>query len=236
MKTPAWAVVIGIMLMLFGACGAMKHSYAVITPQMMEMQEKIMDRTMETIEDNDSDYDDTYDEIDSLDFYDEVIEDENEFDDSGDVDQTDTLLIESESIPPPQAEKQSKEALKQMRETMDMIYKLSPFQKKWMVIFGYIGAAVCLIYFFSGVFLVTRKIFSIRFVYFALALSIVFTLTQIFVLSSDTGSGMMGKMSSYGGIFGLVLDIILLIVFAILNKSDLFTTQKEVPKEGWENF
>jgi hypothetical protein len=240
MKTPTWAVVIGILLMLFGGCGMLKNGYAIVTPDIMEMQEKVMDNVVENMEDADFDDEDGY--SDEEDFDSDTLE--NGYSEGSDTlsqeineDEADTSLLGNEEVSPTRRnQKRAKESLKIMKKSMQEIYRISPFHKKWMIIFGYIGVAVCGIYLMSGAFLVNRKIFAIRFVYFALVLSILFSLAQFLVLNSGTGTGIMGKMSSYGGIFSLSLDIVLLIVFAVIDKSNLFTMRKEQPKEDWENF
>lgn len=43
MKTPTWAIVISICLMLFGSCSVTKNIQAINMPQILEMQQKMME-------------------------------------------------------------------------------------------------------------------------------------------------------------------------------------------------
>lgn len=242
MKTPTWAVVIGIILMLFGGCGLLKHSQTIMMPDIMDMQQKMMESALKGVEEAD---DDLYNEeiVEPKDI--EEIEDE-EFDDlegetsleSGDLyADSDTIEEEYVNVPPP-ISKRERRAAKEMADTMKEMFVLSDFNRKWIIRFGYIGLLVCAIYLMSGAFLVNRNVFGIRFVYGALILSIAFTLIQMLVISSDSGTGFIGKLSSYGNIFGLVVDLILLIVFSVIDKKDYFKSNQppETAKENWENF
>lgn len=221
MKTPTWAIVFGIILMLFGGCGLMKNSQAIMMPAVMETQEKMMKGISEGIKKSEKERKER-----------ERLEQEN--------DRQDTSLTDDQSITPPEELGEEElpidnEAFSEaMEESMSEVFTISDFNKKWTVRFGYIGILVCAIYLLSGAFLVTRKIFAIHFVYFALGLSILFSLVSMLVLTSDSGSGFFGKMSAFGNIFGMVLDLILLIVFVVLNKTDLTKKREESILDDWE--
>ncbi len=86
--------------------------------------------------------------------------------------------------------------------------------------FGYIGIVISLLYALGGILLLTPKRFSIKVVYAALILSILFSVTQTIVLTSDSESGFIAMSKGFSQIFGIIVDIILL--------SVVFASDKEV--------
>lgn len=106
------------------------------------------------------------------------------------------------------------------KESVEKMLNLSEFTKTWIVRFGYIGVIVSLLYALSGIFLLTPKSFSIKFVYAILILSILLSVTQTIVLTSDSESGFIAMSKGFSQIFGIIIDIILL--------SVVFASDKEV--------
>ncbi len=238
MKTPTWAVVIGIILMLFGGCGLLKHSQTIMMPDILDMQKKMMDSALkgvENAEDEEKEESEDLVELEEGDYYNE--EGDTSVVNGDNTANTDSNEIELVNVPPPMRKRDQRVA-EEMAETMKEMFVLSDFNRRWIIRFGYIGLLVCAIYLLAGAFLVNRNVFGIRFVYGALILSIAFTLIQMIVISSDTGTGFIGKLSSYGNIFGLVVDLILLILFSVIDKKDYFKSNQppEAEKESWENF
>ena len=111
------------------------------------------------------------------------------------------------------------EAFKSIAEGMDEIFKVSEFAKTWTVRFGYIGLFVATLYILSGVFLLLKRSFSIQLVYVALATSIVFSGIQTLVLASDPSGGLISKSAGFGNIFGIIVDIILVVVIIAIDKT-----------------
>lgn len=237
MKTPTWAVVVGIILMLFGGCGLMKHSQAIVMPEMLDMQQKMMENTVKVIEKSEETYPD-WEEEDELDSIYEENETSNQ---SGFENEEDSLDLYNEVLTFEKTQKEKRlEAAKDLTKNMKEIFSISSFNRKWTVRFGYIGLIVCAIYLLAGAVLVNQKIFAIKFVFFALGLSLLFSIVQMMVLAGDTGNGFIGKIGAYGNIFGITIDVILIIVFSVIDKSDYMKPsvqqQHETKKEDWENF
>ena len=76
-----------------------------------------------------------------------------------------------------------KKLIKNMSETMEQMFYMSDYAKKWSVIFGYTGVLISFIYMLAGVFLMIRKPFSINLVYIALGLFILFNLFSVLYFS-----------------------------------------------------
>jgi len=181
MKTPTWAIVVGILLLLGGGCSLTKNAQSIYTPQMLEMQQKMMNKMADS-----------------------------------------SPRFENDSLPTHSISEESKannEVFKNMTESMQEMFFMSEFTKKWTVRLGIIGLIVASIYILSGVFLLIKKPFSIQLVYFALLLSVLFSITQSVILTSDAASGFMAKSSALSNIFGIVFDIILLIIIVLMDKS-----------------
>ncbi|TRX58855.1 hypothetical protein FNH22_13350 [Fulvivirga sp. M361] len=190
MKTPTWAIVVGICLMLFGGCSVTKNIQAINMPEMLEMQQDMMEKM--------SGY-----------------KGENSFDSL-------STTSGSNIYEAPDAE-----MFKNMTEGMQKVFAVSDFTKTWTVRFGYIGLLVAILYVLSGVFLLIKKEFSIKLVYLALVTSIVFSVIQSFVLALDPAGGLMAMSAGFGNIFGIMIDIILIIVVVTIDKSTYFNNAEK---------
>lgn len=190
MKTPTWAIIVGICLMLFGGCSVTKSIQSINMPDMLDMQKNMMKKMTGSTKPG------------SL----------------------DSLLSTSESDT---TNFRNAEVFKNMTEGMQEIFTMSDFTRTWTVRFGYIGLLVSIIYILSGVFLLIKKEFSIRLVYIALIMSIVFSAVQSLVLASDSTGGFIAKYAGFGNTFGIIIDIILIIVVLSMDKSAYGEDTKE---------
>lgn len=191
MKTPTWAIVIGIYLMLFGGCSVTKNIQSINMPEILEMQKGMMENMAGSSTANSSDSLSTLSNADST-------------------------------------NAQNTEVFKNMAEGMQEMFAMSEFTKTWTVRFGYIGLFVSIIYILSGVFLLIKKNFSIKLVYTALITSIVFSGIQSLVLASDSTGGFIAKSAGFGNMFGIIIDIILIVVIISMDKSAYDEDKKEI--------
>src|SRR6188508_2787615 len=169
MKTPTWAIVVGICLMLFGGCSVTKSIQKINSPDILAMQQKMMEKMSKERTETSSD---------SL------------------SNSSDSLFNSARKSDP------NAEAFKNITEGMQDMFAMSEFTKTWTVRFGYIGIFVALIYILSGVFLLIRTAFSIKLVYIALITSIVFSIVESVVITSDPSSGFISKTMGFGNLFG----------------------------------
>ncbi len=185
MKTPTWALVVGIMMLLFGSCSLNGDLQSIYSPKMFEIQEKILDGMSDGMKDAQSDSTKTNKE-----------------------DATETTSNLDDKI-----------MFEKMSENMKDMFHVSDFTKTWMVRFGYIGIIVSIIYILGGLFLLIKKPFSIKLVYVALGLSIIFSIVKVIVLSADSSDSFITMTAGFSEMFGVVFDIILLIVILTSNRE-----------------
>jgi len=187
MKTPTWAIVVGIFLMLFGGCSVTKSIQSINMPNILEMQKQMMEKMSMP----------------------------------SPTASTDSLTNNSTN--------EHLKAFQGMAEGMQNMFTVSEFTKTWTVRFGYMGIIVAIAYIFSGIFLMVRRPFSIKLAYGALALSMIFSLIQSMVLASDSSGGFISKTAGFGNTFGIILDLILLVVIIAMDKSAFkFNVEKPV--------
>ena len=114
---------------------------------------------------------------------------------------------------------QNTEMFKNMAKGMQEMFIMSDFTKTWTVRFGYIGLIVSIIYILSGVFLLIKKKFSIKLAYTALIISIAFSGIKSLVLASDSTGGLLAMSEEFGNVFGIIIDLILIVVLVSMDKS-----------------
>ena len=184
MKTPTWGIVVGILMILFGGCGAMTDLQQINMPNMLDMQNKMWDGMSKKRIENDSLAAQNYDST------------------AVSSDQKNSFDVED------------------IAKSMEEVFHISEFTRTWMVRFGYIGLFVVLIYMLAGVFLLIKRNFSIKLAYGAIALSMVFGITQWLVLASDpTTDQLIGVASGTSQLFGLVIDFVLLVAIWAADKT-----------------
>ncbi|MBS1625445.1 MAG: hypothetical protein JST83_15570 [Bacteroidetes bacterium] len=185
MKTPTWAYIVGILMMLLGGCNTLKNIQLVLTPTIMENQKAMMKSFTSTA----SAKADTVRES------------------HGD---SSVIVIQKT---------QSPFANKEMSQTMEKIFFMSDFQKKWVVRLGCIGFIPALIYILAGLFFVMRKWFAVKVAYLALVLATCFSIARTLILSHDASTGFLAMSAEFGTLFGIMIDVILLIVIIASDKS-----------------
>jgi|GEM_PF-5793879 len=107
-----------------------------------------------------------------------------------------------------------------MTATMQKTSKISDYRKSWTIKFGWIGVFFSILFIVGGVLMLMKSKITIPFILTILSSSMAFGLFQFFIYKADVESGSLITMSSKFGIFlGLGIDVILLIVFMVLDKS-----------------
>lgn len=194
MKTPGWAIFVGIMMILVGGCGALSDGQAILSPKLFSMNEDIM----EIVEDN-SEGD---------------LEDDNTSDTETEI-PADSVLQEIDSLESSIYQDSSHirpdKKHKDIPEQMSNLLKISDHYKTWVVRFGYLGLIFSALYIISGFFMIARQRFSLKLTYITLISCIIFALVQIFVLTmGEKNIFSIGSSASAGG--GILLDVIFLII------------------------
>ncbi|WP_200975277.1 hypothetical protein [Echinicola sp. 20G] len=194
MKTPTWAIIIGICMLLFGGCGMIGSTQAVFLPSVLEIQRNMMDGITKS-----------HDMMYAM-----SVDSSMQIHDSTAVNSSAEIKMQ---------EKVFREAFTQ---GMNM-FSISEYAKRWTIIFGYLGILVAGFYFLSGIFLLVKLPRAIKMVFIALIISIAFSFLQTIVMVFDDNSGFMTLSLGVGNLFGVVLDVILLIVLLAVDKSTYVT-------------
>lgn len=203
MKTPGWGIFVGIMMILFGGCGALQDVQAIYSKKIMEMEGFKESMTYEA----------DYDPADSLDRETDEIQDELE----DEMEALDSKIEEdskeranSEGM---DSDSTSRRDRKEMPEKVRKMLNISDHYKTWIQRFGYIGMFFSLLYIITGVFMIVRQRFSLKLAYATLGSCILFALIQIFVLTMGEKNVLTMASSAAVG-FGILIDIILLVIIA----------------------
>lgn len=99
--------------------------------------------------------------------------------------------------------------------------------KRWIVIFGYIGIVLSLLYIVGGIFLMVIRRFSLKITYSVLIAYIIFDIVQMIVLSLETKSGLAVASIVSNNLFGTCLDIGLLVIILVCDKTVYRSVMKE---------
>lgn len=94
-------------------------------------------------------------------------------------------------------------------------FNLSDLEVTWIIRFAYIGLLVWFIFIIGGIFLLIKKVFSIKLAYVSIALSILFFIIQCIVFNPSNSV-----------LFGLLIVVVLLIVLLASDKT-AFCTEEE---------
>jgi len=198
MKLPSWALVVGVCLILFGGCSISSNIGKINSPDAFEFQEGLMDSMKDVVEKS---MDEAMDEAEKDSVFSETI----------------SKLKDEPGM----------EIIEEMAGGIENLFTISEFTKIWTVRFGYIGVAIAIIYLLSGVILFLRKSFSIKFVLFALGISIIFSIVESIVLSSGAQNFLLSISAGFGNIFSIIIDVILLVVILANDKRSYFNTVEE---------
>ncbi len=200
MHKPTWATVLGVFMLLFGGCGGCNHAGSIMSKGFLGAY----DQAFENVEFDASSPDSLYEgENKKLRHIDEI--------DSSSLKTfemlADTIIIDSDNNV-------------NIQETMMEAFKLSDYRKTWIVRFGYIGLFISFLFLLSGILLLASREYTIQVVLLTLAASISFGIFQLFINAADVGTGhTIKKWGNVGIYFSLFLDILLLIIFLVLDKS-----------------
>lgn len=119
---------------------------------------------------------------------------------------------EYEELPPEELVEMSRKFL----SLPDWFYKLS-------VIFGIIGFLIYVYYLFSSVWLILVKKNAVQLFYIAIALSMFLSLSRI--IAASFSRSLIGFIFMSGSVIGIAINIILLVIVAISDKSAFVTTK-----------
>ncbi len=220
MKRPGWAIAVGILMLLFGGCGALNRAGDLMLPEITElMNESVVEVN------NNYDNDDTVSDMD--------IDDVNDLDGIPDVELLDTLSSKNTKKVEDLSEEDKKildllsdtilldeNSNVDFEATMQNTVFISDYRKTWKTRFAYIGMFIAVLFIIGGIMLLGFKKYTIQVVLTTIALSMANNIFQIIIYAADADSGsLIGTISNFGIYVSLAFDILLLILVLVLDKT-----------------
>ena len=194
MKTPTWATVTGILMIVFGGCSVMNDIKSITLPSILEKQKSFMEKKMKEAKAHEM-------EEDSIAKANAPADSVARAEDYNDEDED--------------AEESFEEKEKKVEEAL----KLPEFSKIWIIRFGYVGLVSAVLYAIGGIFLLVKKPFSIKLAYTVLGISIVTSAVQAAVLVSGQSSGIIALSTGLSQLVGVLVDIIMIAVIFTSDKE-----------------
>jgi len=216
MKRPTWAIIVGILMLLFGGCGAINKASEIMLPDMSEIINVSLDEASNnrSIE-NESEID-TLGDSDILIHDSLAVEDKKDRIRLEDMDEGDRKSLEwfSDTI------MTDEEGYVDVESTMKDQFYISEYRSTWMKRFAYIGLLISILFLVGGIMLMAGKKYVIPIVLTVLSLSLAANLFEIIVFAADKETGnFMGKITIIGTYLSLAIDVFLLILVMVLEKA-----------------
>ena len=199
MHKPTWATVMGIFIILIGGCGGCYHGSNVATSGLMDGYDAALNEEFKDAERRDSLYEEdrpkkNIEDMDSM----ELVR-LKRF--------TDTLIVDEDNNI-------------DMTATMSEGLKISDYRKTWFKRFAYIKLFTSILFLIAGIMLLATRKFTIQTVLIALAFSLAVGIFQIFIYAGDPDSGgLINKWGNAAAYVSIFFDVILLIIFLVVDKS-----------------
>ncbi len=208
MKTPTWATVIGIILILFGGCGALSNVQKIQSPNTLDEMSGTFDEISKQIETEMKTATELQDSSDSQEERDgHVSINMGEDEESNNVEVR--LPKDSSDIA----------AFENVFGKFDNMLVFSDYYKIWIVRLGILGLIASIIYVISGLLMVMGKPIALNVAYGAIAFSLFSVIFQIIILSLDRESGFVAKTGNFTNYFMVLVNVILIVIVLASDKS-----------------
>ncbi|MBC7885173.1 MAG: hypothetical protein H7X99_06840 [Saprospiraceae bacterium] len=202
-KTPTWAIITAIFMMLIGGCGIKTDLQSINIREILALKDKIITK---------------------------IENDNNAEEDTIDTETTDTSLINTDTLQTindtvsvtdttlanNNGEDDDNEEVK---EIFDEVFHLSDEMTERIILFGYIGLFFSLLYILGGLFLLIKRSFSINLAYAVVGVNIVFSIVRWTMLSGDEMNKMLSIANSVGSALSIIVSIIVLVIIVSNDKS-----------------
>lgn len=200
-----WAYIVGIAMIVFGLFGLIGNVQDMFMPDIIDVQQDILDGISEA----ESGIDEAWEE---------ALEDLESESDSLTSDSTNTEyeLTEEERE---KLQKVDEFFTESMPDMVNNMLHISEFAKTWIKRFAYIGLLISILYMLSGIFLMVIRRFSIPLAVTTLILSLVVSISKIFVFLSDADSGWIIKTTMFWEIFSILIDVAFLLVILLASRQ-----------------
>ena len=197
-KTPSWAILTGIFMMLVGGCGIKNDIQSINIKELVSLQKTIFaSAKKEKIENRNQDTSHT-----------EVYKDSINVDSISESPvSSDSVINKSDNNP-------------DFGEIVENLFDIPDHVMDKMIVFGYIGLFFSFLYILGGLFLMVIKKFSIKLAYYALGGNILFSIVKWITLSGDDVNGIAAISSSLSNAFFIFISIVLGVVIVSCDQSE----------------
>ncbi len=185
MKRPGWTTVVGVLMILFGGCGATNDVKQIYTEKLMKFQDEM------------------------------VVEIDTNTDANTEVDSVQLALLEKLSG----VEGDTSEAPLTAVEHIQKMTHIPEMEMSKLKLHGYIGLVVSILYALAGLFFIIKRKHVLPFAFTMLVVSLLFTMYQYIDLSQFAVAKLLKVGLQFSIAFGGLLDIIILIILAFVDKS-----------------
>jgi len=203
MKRPVWAIIVGIIMLLFGGCGGINRATELMLPNINDIVNESMNGAKIKIED------DTYqDANDTLKQKEPVkIKDLSDGDKKALEMLSDSIILDGDNNV-------------DMESTIKESFYISEYRQTWIKRFAYMGLLIAVLFLIGGIMLLGAKKYTIPVVLTALVLSLAANIFQIVIYTADKDSGyFMNSWGNIGFYVSLAFDMLLIILVMVLDKS-----------------
>lgn len=194
MERPGWSTFVGILMLLVGGCGALDNIEEMEVDNYREIQNQISIEIEEDLKQDSISTEELNEKIDSSDQkFLEFMGDSIVRDSNQNID---------------------------LAKTVESMMAMSDYRIKWVMTFAYIGLFISILYFISGVMFLSSKKWVIQIALLTLSLSLIVEIFQFIIFRADSGtSTMISKFANMEIYLGMFIDMALLIVIMVLDKS-----------------
>lgn len=211
-KTPTWAIIVAILMMLMGGCGIKNDIQSINIRSILDMKDKILESTEVDTDHESQTKSDSLDDVPN----DESVDKQK---DKDVVEDTATVLAKksvNDTISGSQPDDGSDE--KKFKDIFGKLLDLPESTIVKIIRFGYIGLFFSFLLLIGGLFLLIKKSFSIKLAYAVLGANIFFSIVRWVMLSGEGGT-IISLGNSLGAAFSIFTSIILLVVIISSDKS-----------------
>lgn len=207
MKTPTWATVIGIIMILFGGCGALSNVQKIQSPNTLDEMSGAFEEISTQIE---TEMNTNRQSGDST-----ILDEES--DGHVSIDLGDDAANKVEFRLP--KDSSDIEAFEGMFGKFDKMLVFSDYYKTWIVRLGILGLIASVIFVVSGLLLIMGKPVALNVTYGAIAFSLFSVIFQIVIMALDKESGFMAKTGNFANYFMVLVNVILIVIVLASDKS-----------------
>lgn len=106
-----------------------------------------------------------------------------------------------------------------LKSTIQNMLHMTDHFKKWIVILGWMGLFISLLYFITGYYFFKRRKHTIQLGIATIIISLLYAAFKVYILSGDTSSEMMLAGMNFQSYFSMFVDFVLLTIILVGDKD-----------------